>query len=231
MLGIILVIVVVVVSVLFLIQRYQDFKLLGTVTGSHRGNRSERRLILSLLRSGRSSNAVFHDLYVPRKNGTYSQIDAVLATSIGMIVFEVKDYSGWIFGDGRYENWTQVLSYGREKYRFYNPIRQNASHVKALKERLKHLGDIPCISVVVFYGNCELKRITNLPEDTWVASASRVFEVISEIEEYYPEIRFKDKWQVVRVLDQAVSLGDQKEIRQKHRKDVAEYVKKKRYPN
>ena len=170
MLGIVLFVIIVAFAVFQLVRLHQDSKLLRSVTGPHRGNRSERKLILSLLYSGRSSNAVFHDLYVPRKSGTYSQIDAVLATSVGMIVFEVKDYSGWIFGDGRYENWTQVLSYGREKYRFYNPVRQNAAHIKALKERLKHLGNIPCISVVVFYGNCELKRISNLPEDTWVAT-------------------------------------------------------------
>lgn len=231
MLGIVLFVIIVTFVVFRLIQLHQDSKLLGSVTGSHRGNRSERKLILSLLRSGRSSNAVFHDLYVPRKSGTYSQIDAVLATSVGMIVFEVKDYSGWIFGDGRYENWTQILSYGREKYRFYNPVRQNAAHVKALKQRLKHMGDIPYFSVVVFYGNCELKRISNLPEDTWVTSASRVFEVINDIEESYPEVRFKDKWEVVRVLDEAVALGEQWEIRHQHRNDVIDYVNKKRHRN
>ena len=228
MLGIVLIVIIVAFAVFQLVRLHQDSKLLRSVTGPHRGNRSERKLILSLLYSGRSSNAVFHDLYVPRKSGTYSQIDAVLATSVGMIVFEVKDYSGWIFGDGRYENWTQVLSYGREKYRFYNPVRQNAAHIKALKERLKHLGNIPCISVVVFYGNCELKRISNLPEDTWVASASRVFEVINDIEECYPEVRFKDKWEVVRILKEASALGDQREVRQQHRDQVATYVNQKR---
>lgn len=58
-----------------------------------------------------------------------SQIDVVVATNVGIIVFEVKDYSGWIYGNGNQQKWTQVLSHGREKYRFYNPILQNRSHI------------------------------------------------------------------------------------------------------
>ena len=92
---------------------------------------------------------------------------------------------------------------------------------------MKHLGNIPCISVVVFYGNCELKRISNLPEDTWVASASRVFEVINDIESVTREVRFKDKWEVVRILKEASALGEQREVRQQHRDQVATYVNQK----
>ena len=175
MLGIEYFVIIVAFAVFQLVRLHRDSKLPRSVTGLHRGNRSERKLILSLLNSGRSSNAVFHDLYVPRKSGTYSQIDAVLATSVGMIVFEVKDYSGMDLWRWSIRKLDSSAFLWERSYRFYNPVRQNAAHIKALKERLKHLGNIPCISVVVFYGNCELKRISNLPEDTWVASAGRVF--------------------------------------------------------
>jgi len=33
--------------------------------------------------------------------GHYSQLDIVLATRVGVVVFEVKEMSGWILGSGR----------------------------------------------------------------------------------------------------------------------------------
>ena len=63
---------------------------LDEITSEERGTWSERDLISSLLDYGISPKAIFHDLYV--KNGKYgfSQIDVVVATKVGLIVFEVK---------------------------------------------------------------------------------------------------------------------------------------------
>jgi len=36
-------------------------------------------------------------LYIRKHNGDFAQIDLVVATKVGIIVFEVKDYRGWIF--------------------------------------------------------------------------------------------------------------------------------------
>ena len=109
--------------------RIRDRKLLKTATKPNRGTWSERDLVLKLLKYGIPAEAIFHDLYLPKYNATFSQIDLVVVTEVGIIVFEVKDYSGWIFGNGRYSQWTQVLAYGKEKYRFYNPIMQNNKHI------------------------------------------------------------------------------------------------------
>lgn len=78
----------------------KERELLETVTSLERGNWSERALILKLLKQGIPAITIFHDLYVEKINSNYSQIDAVIATKAGIIVFEVKDYSGWIFGKG-----------------------------------------------------------------------------------------------------------------------------------
>ena len=63
---------------------------------------------------------------VTKGENDFSQIDLVLATKQGIVVFEVKDYKGWLFGAGNHNNWTQVLAYRRRKYRFYNPIKQKS---------------------------------------------------------------------------------------------------------
>ena len=82
------------------------------MTQLDRGTWSERDLILELLRAGFKPGALFHDLYIKKHNGQNTQIDLVLATNVGLIVFEVKDYTGWIFGNGGQNQWTQVLAYG-----------------------------------------------------------------------------------------------------------------------
>ncbi|MFI3294205.1 MAG: nuclease-related domain-containing protein, partial [Rikenellaceae bacterium] len=152
------------------------------VTELHRGTDSERILIFSLIKSGVSPKALFHDLYVEISKDKFSQIDLVLATKVGIIVFEVKDYSGWIFGNGNHSHWTQILAYGREKHRFYNPIAQNRQHIENLKRRSTQFNSLPYYSVIVFFGNCELKEVEFIPQNTYVVKSHRVAEVVELIQ-------------------------------------------------
>jgi hypothetical protein len=79
----------------------RNMELLCSVSSPERGTEAERRLIIKMLKKGVHPKAIFHDLYLQKKNGEYSQIDIVVATSQGLIAIEVKDYSGWIFGNER----------------------------------------------------------------------------------------------------------------------------------
>lgn len=107
-----------IIAIFFTINQWRkNMALLRTVTDTNRGTWSERKLILKLLKHNIPAITIYHDLYVERYNGQYSQIDAVVVTKAGIIVFEVKDYSGWIFGKGYQNYWTQVLAYGKENYR------------------------------------------------------------------------------------------------------------------
>ncbi len=87
--GIILLIVIIP-----LIKKIRDRKLLQAVTDLNRGTRSERELILKLLKNGIPAQTIFHDLVLEKSDGKFSQIDVVIATTEGIIVIEVKDYSG-----------------------------------------------------------------------------------------------------------------------------------------
>ena len=77
----------------------KERKLIEQVTPITRGEKSERKVILSLLKEGINPKAIFHDLYIQKPNREYTQIDVAVATKAGIIVLEVKDYSGWIFGN------------------------------------------------------------------------------------------------------------------------------------
>lgn len=197
-----------------------------TVTSLDRGTNSERDLILKLLDFGIHPNAIFHDLYL-QKGNKFSQIDLVMATKVGIIVFEVKDYSGWIFGNGFDRKWTQVLAYGRDRYTFYNPVLQNNSHINNLK-RYSCFNDIQFYSIIVFDGDCELRDVDLIPDRTFVAKPYRVCEIVNNILNNNKLVQYPNKYEIVDILKQAVKNGEDEEIVNKHIDDIEDLIGKHR---
>ncbi len=98
-----------------------------------------------------------NDLMLPSKgSSTATQIDHVVVSNYGIFCIETKSYEGWIFGSANQEYWTQVIY--RHKERFYNPLRQNYAHIKAIEDllgsqRLK----VPIVSLIAFPDAGKLK--------------------------------------------------------------------------
>ena len=204
------------IASIFMIIKLRERKLIKSVTSFKRGTKSERNLVLKLLKYGIPRATIFHDLCIEKSNGEFSQVDIVIATTEGIIVFEVKDYNGWIFGDGNYSHWTKVMAYGKKKYRFYNPIKQNASHIKTLKKQLKQFENIPFFSIIVFYGDCELKEINYVPEGTYLVKPRRIREVLKLIKRNNEAAPYTNKQDVLRILQQAVLNGENIKKQKKH---------------
>lgn len=102
-----------------------------------------------------------NNITLPLANGGSTQIDHVIVSVYGIFVIETKNYKGWIFGNERQRQWTQVIM-GR-KYKFQNPLRQNYLHIKTLAELLE-LEMSYFHSMIAFIGECELKTRDELPE-------------------------------------------------------------------
>lgn len=94
------------------------------------------------------------DIMIKRNIGT-SQIDHILIGKKGIFVIETKDYSGIIYGEQYSKYWTQIINKNRTE--FYNPIRQNYGHIKALEECLKIRNIF--IPIVVFTNKSKFKKI------------------------------------------------------------------------
>ena len=207
---------VLVISLFFIIKWGRDLSLIQKVTSIRRGTRSERHLILRLLKGGFSPDTLFHDLYVEKQDGSFSQIDIVTITRIGIFVFEVKDYSGWLFGKGYQKYWTQVLNYGREKHRFYNPIMQNRGHIRALREKLKTVADVPFYSVVVFYGNCEFRNVSEIPDDVIIIRPYEILPLINRMMANKPLANYTNEENLFKLLHESVANGSNPQIRHQH---------------
>lgn len=94
---------------------YQAFKALEYITGPRR---------------------FLFNCFIPKQNGGSTELDIIMLHETGVYVFEVKNYGGWIFGSENQKEWTQTLPNGAkaQKEKFYNPVIQNNSHVKWLKQ-------------------------------------------------------------------------------------------------
>lgn len=193
--------------VYFVYVKRKERELIEQVTPITRGEWSERRVVLKLLKGGINPKAIFHDLYIQKPNGEYIQVDVAVATKAGIIVFEVKDYSGWIFGNEHQKYWTQLLAYGKEKHRFYNPVMQNAGHIQAIRQSLPQNPDIPIYSVIVFFGSSEFKDITCHANNTFIIYPHSIQRVVSEILTQ-PNAVFGNKYEIMDLFTKAVQNGN-----------------------
>ncbi|WP_288620292.1 NERD domain-containing protein [uncultured Treponema sp.] len=100
---------------------------------------------------------VIDDLMIRNDRGDTSQIDHVVLSEYGILVIETKNYQGWIFGKEQSEQWIQVIY--KEKFKFRNPIKQNWSHIYALKNVLKDFPNIRYVPIVAFAGSATLKNV------------------------------------------------------------------------
>ena len=225
---IILVFILLSVVSIFVYREFKDRELLKTVTNLNRGTRSERKMVLKILKSGIKSTAIFHDIYLNNGNGKYSQIDLVVATKVGIVVFEVKEYSGWIFGTQNQINWTQILAYGKRKFKFYNPILQNKKHVEDLKKFYLFDG-IPVFSMIVFFGDCKFKNLIDLPSRTFLTKSNKVMNRFNEILENNQPAKYENKWEIANFLKQAVKNGENSLIIEKHIENIQKLKSRSRH--
>lgn len=125
---------------------------------------------------------LLNDIMIKGDSGT-SQIDHILISKKGIFVIETKDYSGSIYGEEYSRYWTQIIN--KRKNQFYNPIRQNYGHVKALERYLKRSNIF--ISVIVFTNKSNLEKIES---ETPVLQVKKLKKFIRK---YKSDIRLSKK--------------------------------------
>jgi hypothetical protein len=99
---------------------------------------------------------IFNNLTIPSDRNGSSQIDHLVVSKFGIFVIESKDFQGWVFGSKDQDTWTQSLP-GANKFPFQNPIRQNWSHIMALRALMPFIPENAFQSIVVFTDSCEIK--------------------------------------------------------------------------
>lgn len=135
---------------------------------------------------------VLFNIYLPKGNEKTTEIDLVYIHENGIFVIESKNYSGWIFGDEKYQKWTQTLPNG-QKFQFYNPINHNKGHIEALQTLL--LPSIPkeyYKSLIVFSERCTLKKVNYEAANTFVINRYDLKKLMLKQIENTPKVLEKD---------------------------------------
>ena len=147
----------------FVIGRYVATRLSRAASFQNRGEALLSRVALTAF--GPPDYHLMNHITLLMKDGT-TQVDHILVSRYGVFVIETKDYKGWIFANANQANWTQVLF--NWKFRFQNPIFQNARHVRAVQGLLDFLPSDAIKSVVVFTGEAEF--MTEVPQGVFTIS-------------------------------------------------------------
>ncbi len=159
------------------------------------------------------------NIYVPRSNGTTSEIDLLYITRKGLFVIESKNYVGYIFGNEHWKMWTSTVYAGKnwlgfkkvDKNKFYNPIWQNKSHITALRN---YCGNIEAYSIIAFGNNCELKNVNWDSPNISVCYYSELKQTIKHIWRSVPDLY--DDATVKRIYSSLQNLDNSKATRARH---------------
>ncbi len=162
------------------------------------------------------------NVYIPKENGTTTEIDLIMLYKGEIYVFESKNFSGWIFGNAKSKQWTQCLK-GRRgrviKNKFYNPIIQNENHIKYLKHIVGY--NYKYNSIVVFSDRCEFKEVNCSGCSTYVTKRIHILELVRAISR---DTAYSFEMTKVYNILYPYTYAS-KEIKKKHIEDVKTYKK------
>ena len=182
---------------------------IGTIWGGikYRGKYGEQ-IVSSILNSLPAEYSLWNDIYL-QQNGYSVQIDHIVISVYGIFVIETKNISGWIYGNDYSMQWEKNM-YGH-RYSFYNPLKQNHSHVKALAH-LFNMSENQFVPIVVFLQRAKLKCKTK-------GTVIYVNKLKDEIFRYRTEVLSSSEvLRLSEVLNHAI--GDDKNRNDYHLKNV-----------
>lgn len=122
---------------------------------------------------------IVKNVYLKFSNNKTTEIDIIVISEYGVFVIENKNYSGWIFGNLKDEQWTETFPNG-SKFKFYNPLKQNYTHINTLKNYINEKYHNIIYSYIVFSGECELKKVPYNSEFIKIIKSNQIFDTLSE---------------------------------------------------
>ena len=141
-------------------------------------------------------------------------------TKVGLVVVEVKDHGGLIYGNGKQSRWTSVYN-PSAKYQFYNPFMQNETHIRVLKQQLG--STIPMYSLVVFT-RAKIKDVSLIPSESYLATKDGFMQALKTIEQSHQVYNYGDAWSIATKLKQMSDNGGKQDLQSRHVERVIDYT-------
>jgi len=122
-------------------------------------------------------------------------IDCLLLTDGGLIVLDIRDYIGHLFGGDNINEWTQMI--GVKSHKFSNPLLELPARITAVQEVVD---DVPVIGHIVFTRRGSFQK--GQPEGVFMVD--EVYEQLSQfLRPALPEDKLENAWQKILEVKQA----------------------------
>ena len=110
-------------------------------------------IVSSIIEKDASFHRLINNLILLGDNNVSHQIDHILIRENGIFVIETKNYYGEISGGEEDSFWTRsfFVKGKRKRTLFHNPLKQNQSHIRAIKKVIGR--NYPIYTFVVFIEN------------------------------------------------------------------------------
>ena len=151
-----------------------------------KGSSGEQMIYLMLTKKFHiPEKQILRNLHIPKASGGTTEIDLLVVSTRGLLVFECKNYAGNIYGDVKRKQWVQYLG-GKKSY-FYNPFMQNRGHVKHLRAYLAGQGipvdNLPIIPIVATTTDGKWKVRNLVPGDYLLGYNCKLKKILAELPE------------------------------------------------
>ena len=163
--------------------------LLALLAVYRRRNRKARLLV-------KTFGAIAHDridhLVIPSADGGEIQIDHLLLTAEGLLIVDIKDVSGAVFGSDKMQEWS-VISHNH-RFTFSNPQHALYDRIAAVRQIVSQ---VPVTGRVLFLDEAEFKK--GIPD--LVSTLDTLQEEFSELDVAVVKSKieaFKPQWDLVR---------------------------------
>lgn len=160
---------------------------------------------------------MYINAYIPKDDGTTTEIDLIMVCEHGLYIIESKNYGGFIYGNQDDHLWTQVFN-RNSKFPFYNPIKQNENHIKAIN-KLLNLNEKAYDSYVVFSERCKLQNVKYDKNKVTVLKRNHIFDdLVNNVKQKDKLLTKKDIENIDSKLKQYICVTD--EVKLKHIENI-----------
>jgi len=112
-------------------------------------------------RKARRLKKVFHaiaydridELVIPNADGGEIQIDHLLLTAEGLLIVDIKDVTGAVFGSDKMQDWTVIAD--EHRFTFSNPQHALYDRIAAVRQIVRQ---VPVTGRVLFLDDAEFKK-------------------------------------------------------------------------
>ena len=115
---------------------------------ARKGRKGEKIVAKELKDLKKRDYIILNNLILPTSTNRTSQIDHIVVSTRGIFVIETKSLAGRISGSEHSQYWTQHMA--SQSRQIYNPLLQNASHIRVLRRLFPEMDADFFISVIVF---------------------------------------------------------------------------------